>query len=216
MKPLLTLLFACLGALNIVGQIYGHPQLTQLSKAMLMPSLFLLVYLTANPSSKYLWALFFSWLGDLFLIPNGTPYFITGIACFWLTQIGYCHLILKRLKCHLGAAFKSPKGRLPLLILTVYLLLVVYLMIPRLENLLIPVMLYATTLAITGYLGFLLALEKKTLNNLLLAAGALLFVLSDSMIAFDAFYFSEKQFGYWVMITYIPAQFLISKNLAVK
>lgn len=215
MKPLLTVLFICLGVLNIFGQINEYPLLTSLSKSLLIPALFLLVYLTANPSKKYLWALFFSWLGDLFLIPNGIPYFITGIACFWITQIGYCHLILKELKSTSLPALKAPKGRIPLLLLSGYLLLIFYLMIPRLGDLLLPVVLYATTLAFTGYLSCLLALEKKDINSLFLAIGGLLFMLSDSMIAFDAFYFGEKQFDYWVMMTYIPAQFLISKRLAI-
>lgn len=215
MKPLLTTLFVCLGVLNIYGQIHEYPLWTNLSKSLLIPALFLLVYQTARPSKKYLWALFFSWLGDLFLIPNGVPYFITGIACFWITQLGYCHLILKELKSTLPKAVKAPKGRLPLGLLGGYLLLIFYVMTPRLGDLLVPVMLYATTLAFTGYLSCLLVLEKKDTNNLFLAIGGLLFMLSDSMIAFDAFYFGEKQFDYWVMITYIPAQFLISKRLAI-
>jgi uncharacterized membrane protein YhhN len=65
----------------------------------------------------------------------------------------------------------------------------------------------------TGFLGVLLWVEEKTKTAIYLATGCLLFVLSDSMIAFDAFYFSEAFFTHWIMITYVPAQFLISLSL---
>ncbi|MGB0376648.1 MAG: lysoplasmalogenase family protein [Flavobacteriaceae bacterium] len=36
-----------------------------------------------------------------------------------------------------------------------------------------------------------------------------LFVLSDTMIAFNSFYFDSEFFGGWVMATYLSAQALI-------
>ena len=90
------------------------------------------------------------------------------------------------------------------------------LMSPRLGVLKIPVTFYALTLCVTGFLGVLMAIEKKTQTALFLAIGCLLFVISDSMIAFDAFYFSQKVFGPWVMATYIPAQFLIATFFSKK
>ena len=89
-------------------------------------------------------------------------------------------------------------------------------MFPRLGVLQIPVTFYAFTLCTTGFLGVLTAIEKGIKSALFLALGCMLFVISDSMIAFDAFYFSEKIFGPWVMATYIPAQFLIATFLAKK
>ena len=70
-------------------------------------------------------------------------------------------------------------------------------MFPRLGVLQIPVTFYAFTLCTTGFLGVLTAIEKGIKSALFLALGCMLFVISDSMIAFDAFYFSEKNL--WAM-----------------
>ena len=83
-------------------------------------------------------------------------------------------------------------------------------MSPQLGALQIPVSLYAITLSITGFLGVLIAVESGTKAALCLAIGSLMFVISDSMIAFDAFYFGQRIFGPWVMASYIPAQFLMA------
>ena len=53
-----------------------------------------------------------------------------------------------------------------------------------------------------------MAKEQNTITAALLF-GVSLFIVSDSMIAFDAFYSKENIFDFLVMDTYIPAQFLI-------
>ena len=124
--------------------------------------------------------------------------------------------MLNHLKGNLWKQLKKKKALLPLLLLGGYLFFMLGLMSPRLGVLQIPVTLYALTLCVTGFLGVLIAIEKGTKAAIFLAIGCLLFVISDSMIAFDAFYFSQKIFGPWVMATYIPAQFLMGVFLAQK
>ena len=201
------------GSLNLIGQLLQIDALAHGSKALIIPALIGYVWNSYSPSRLYLIALFFSWLGDLFLIPSGTSFFIAGIAAFWGTQLLYCRLMLSHLKGHLWEQLKKKKALLPLLLLGGYLFIMLVLMFPGLDVLQIPVTLYALSLCTTGFLGVLIALEKGTKTTLFLALGCLLFVISDSMIAFDAFYFSQKIFGPWVMATYIPAQFLIATFL---
>ena len=110
--------------------------------------------------------------------------------------------------------FRKKKAVLPLLLLGGYLIFILQLMWSRLGVLLVPVSLYATTLTVTGFLGLLMAAENRYKQTKILALGTLLFALSDSMIAFDAFYFERPQFTYWIMATYIPAQFCIALFLA--
>lgn len=215
-KTIFFLIFLLAACLNLIGQVLQIEILAHGSKALIIPALMAYAWNRYSPSRLYLIALFFSWLGDLFLIPSGTSFFIMGIAAFWGTQLLYCHLMLTHLKGHLWKQLKKKKALLPLLLLGGYLFLMLVLMSPRLGILQIPVSLYALTLCVTGFLGVLIAIEKGTKAALSLAIGCLLFVISDSMIAFDAFYFSQKIFGPWVMATYIPAQFLIATFLAKK
>lgn len=215
-KTLFLLFFLVTGISNLSGQVLQIGLLAHASKALIIPSLMGYVWSCYSPSRLYLIALFFSWLGDLFLIPEGSQFFVTGIAAFWLTQIIYCRLMLKHLGDGLLRQLKKKKALLPLLLLGGYLCFMLLLMSPQLGPLQVPVSLYAATLTVTGFLGVLIALEKETKTALHLASGCLLFVISDSMIAFDAFYFKQKVFGPWVMATYIPAQFLIATFLAKK
>lgn len=215
-KTLFLLIFLLAASSNLIGQTLQIEILAHGSKALIIPALMGYVWNSYSPTRLYLLALFFSWLGDLFLIPSGTSFFITGIAAFWGTQLLYCRLMLNHLKGNLWKQLKKKKALLPLLLLGGYLFFMLGLMYPRLGVLQIPVTLYALTLCVTGFLGVLIAIEKGTKAAIFLAIGCLLFVISDSMIAFDAFYFSQKIFGPWVMATYIPAQFLMGVFLAQK
>ena len=215
-KTIFFLIFLLASISNLSSQVLESDLIAHGSKALIIPALMGYVWTSSSPSRLYLVALFFSWLGDLFLISSNTPFFIAGIAAFWITQLLYCRLMLMYLKGNLLEQIKKKKALLPFLLLGGYLSIMLILMSPRLGTLQIPVSLYAITLSATGFLGVLIAFEKETKLSLLLAGGCLLFVISDSMIAFDAFYFSQKTFGPWVMATYIPAQFLIATFLAKK
>lgn len=205
--------FIGVGLLNIGSQIMKFDLLAPLSKSLIIPLLIGHIYSNYSPSKNYLLALFFSWLGDLLLIPQGKLFFILGIAAFWVTQFLYCKIMLKDLNGNLKLQLNKKIARIPLVVLGSYLLGMLTVMLPGLGILQVPVSLYAVTLSITGFLGVLTMIEKKSPSTRFLALGCILFVISDSMIAFDAFYFDTKIFSYWVMATYIPAQFFISKHL---
>ena len=80
---------------------------------------------------------------------------------------------------------------------------------PKLGTLTIPISGYAITIATLGTAAMLLWMTKRNAKTFELLIGVILFIVSDSMIAFNTFYFEENIFSFWVMATYIPAQFLI-------
>ena len=184
------------------------------TKAMVIPTLGIWAFIRYNPSKRYGIALFFSWIGDLLLIPDGTRFFMIGIMSFLLTQLLYCNLMMQRLEGSFKQQFTKKKALLPLILLGSYLIGILGLMGGSLGPLLLPVTLYATALSITGFLGILIARENPKKEANILALGTLLFVLSDRMIAFDAFFFNTPQFTYWIMSTYVPAQYCIAVFLA--
>lgn len=209
-------LFIGVSVIHLWGQINGYFILADTTKAMVIPTLGIWTYIRHNPSKRYGIALFFSWLGDLLLIPDGTSFFMIGIVSFLLTQLLYCHLMMQRLEGNFKQQFTKKKALLPLVLLGSYLIFILSLMGGSLEALLLPVTLYATALSVTGFLGILIARENPEKEANVLALGTLLFVLSDSMIAFDAFFFNTPQFTYWIMATYVPAQYCIAVFLAKK
>ena len=100
-----------------MGQVLQIDLLAHGSKTLIIPALMGYVWNGYSPSRLYLMALLFAWLGDLFLIPRGTSFFITGIAAFWVTQLLYCNLMLTHLEGQLWEQLKKKKALLPLLLL---------------------------------------------------------------------------------------------------
>ena len=213
-NTLLLGLLLAISVINLWAQIYGQVQIASVSKALVIPALALWAFKRFNPSKLYGFALLFSWFGDLLLIPDGTVFFISGILAFWATQLVYCNLMLRHLEGSFLKQFSKKEALFPLIILGGYLAFMLSLMWPRLGVLQLPVSLYATTLTITGFLGTQIAIQHNNKRAKILALGTLLFVISDSMIAFDAFYFGQAQFTFWIMATYIPAQYCIAIFLA--
>ena len=82
-------------------------------------------------------------------------------------------------------------------------------LLPSLGDLKIPVFIYAMTISI-----MLLFALKGLLNwhkpaNIAIFTGALFFVTSDSLLAFDKFYAAVPNGSFLIMATYLSAQFLI-------
>lgn len=195
---------------NLTGLIFEYPAMAMGCKAALMPFLFLYTQSLAPKNKKLFMALLFSWLGDLFLIPEGTLFFSLGIASFWGAQICYIQLILRGLNSNIKAEFHPKRLNISASIYTLYLLFMLVLLLPLMGAMKIPVTIYATTLSLVGYLSIQYYNFKERKTGIVLVWGVLLFILSDSMIALDAFYFSTPVFKSWIMATYIPAQFLIA------
>ncbi len=153
--------------------------------------------LIGKKKSLIITALIFSAIGDIILDLNGKGFFIFGLISF---AIAHCFYIL---------AFFA-KQQLHKIQLIFALLFILYgitaaiILIPYLGKMLIPVIIY---LIIITSMAVSVALGK---NNYLAILGAFLFVLSDSLIAFNMFYIKIPHSSFWILGTYFPAQFLLT------
>jgi len=73
--------FLLVSCVNVWAKVNAFDLLAAGSKTVIIPALIALVFLQGNPSKKYIIALFFSWLGDVLLIPQGTPFFYCRNCC---------------------------------------------------------------------------------------------------------------------------------------
>jgi uncharacterized membrane protein YhhN len=151
-------------------------------------------------------ALFFSWCGDVLLMlePYKSQFFTLGLVAFLLAHICYIdffQLLIRKEKIRLN----------PLLIAPVFLYYVVLmiLLFPHLGSLKIPVLIYG--FIISSMLA--LALHTLRLKNqdagLNIAGGAILFIVSDSVLAINKFYKPFEGAGVIILVTYALAQLLI-------
>ncbi|HLO79306.1 MAG TPA: lysoplasmalogenase [Chitinophagaceae bacterium] len=153
-------------------------------------------------------ALFFSWLGDIFLMFDhiDSLYFILGLSCFLTTHILY---IIYFLRIDSGNHSYLKKRPLMLLVIVAYTIELLYILWPKLDMLRIPVTVYA--IVISSMLGAAAWQYGKIAVQaaMFFIAGAFLFVLSDSALALNRFLEPFAGGGIFVMLTYVAAQTLI-------
>ena len=197
-------LYILLGLIYLGSFRAEIPEIRTVLKPFLIPVLsFFYWRQTALGKSAVLGALFFSFLGDVFLMGSGTLFFLLGLSSFLGAHLCYIRVLWPLWK-PLGINIKA----IPLLLYGVYAFGLLSFLWPVLEELKAPVVIYALTLSLHGVMSLSLAFAQGQ-RLWYLALGVLLFILSDSMIALNSFYFNADYFREWVMATYLSAQALI-------
>ncbi len=204
----LIILYIVDGLLNLF-LTYLFPDLKDtryITKPLLM--LLLMAYVVQEADSSIrkalLITLFFSLLGDIFLMLPGTNplYFQLGILAFLGSQIGYINLFFKQ-RDSIMYLFLVP--------ILIYVGGFLAFLLPHVKPMLqIPIIVYA--LALGSMLFFALNRKKDSSYNQV-ALGALLFVSSDSILAVLKFYYAFQGNSLAVMSTYIAAQLLLTLGL---
>lgn len=149
----------------------------------------------------------FSLLGDILLmLPRER--FVAGLASFLVAHIAY------------AAAFTagSAPGLASLLLLLPLLgaaLPVLRRLWPGLGRLRVPVLFYAATIVIMVGLAWARAWGVPSTGAALAAVGAMLFMVSDTVLAFNRFQRPFHSAQAWVMSSYVAAQALIACSVGL-
>ena len=201
--------------------IYTGNQLIQyIVKPMILVSLFVFFAFQvtavkpkgqdARISALLLEGLVLSLVGDTLLMFDADPlFFLLGLSAFLLAHVFYIlsfYTILKAEKLTLAPRLFIPVG--------IYYALLVFLLFPVLGEMRIPVLVYGMVISIM----FVLALHMTTMvyrqAGNWMAIGAALFVLSDSLLAFNKFYHPFPYAGIYIMLSYAAAQYGIVKGVS--
>jgi uncharacterized membrane protein YhhN len=217
---LLHLLLIAIAALELTGRITGNINLEYPVKPLIM--IWMAIYFLRYRRKRdftipVLSAFFFSWLGDIFLMfsHRGDHFFYAGVGGFFLAQISYIYTFSK-------FSEYSRKGYLQENLIIAFLFLgyaagILYLLYPMLEGLMKPIIIvYALSLIGMSMTALNRNGRVNRMSYLLVFIGSVLFVLSDSMLALDRFYTEIPMAGFWIMLTYISAQYLIMRGLALE
>ncbi|MGI9531755.1 lysoplasmalogenase [Lutimonas sp.] len=206
-KPFL-MLFFLVSVGDIVAIYLENSFLQMICKSLIIPSL-LAWYLTKSSGVNKLFviALVFSFVGDVLLLDK-VNYFIFGIGAFLITQLIYVLIFSK------GLGEASGKHKLvSILPFLLFFSVLISILKPNLNELLIPVSIYGFVISVFGMVSLLKYLNEKNGYNLLLLQGAVLFIISDSMIALNKFFEEQSFYPVSIMITYIAAQYLITSHV---
>lgn len=186
------------------------------SKSLLLPLLIIYCYRQTLFSDGLFkaWvflALLFSWFGDvLLLFDTGTgPYFLLGLSSFLLAHLFYIFSLHGlRVREKIGSRIWI---MIPVL---VYYALFMWFLNPYLEAMKLPVRIYGVVLSFMLLMALHMGYLKEKRIGRLLVAGALLFVVSDSLLAINRFYRPIPLGAVWIMLTYGCAQLLLVAGLA--
>jgi len=199
------LFFLLVSLVDIIAILNDNTLWQTISKPMIIPAL--MFYYIAGSKSRNKWyilALIFSFLGDVLLLDKSNL-FLFGIGAFLVTQLLYVYIFSK------GLRKSSWRNRifafLPFLIFFFALIRVLK---PGLHEFFVPVVIYGVAISIFGAISLLKYLETKDGASLSLISGALLFILSDSLIALHKFHEPRSIYPVAIMLTYILAQYLIT------
>jgi uncharacterized membrane protein YhhN len=192
-------------------------------KPLLMPVLLILFLLNAHKNLSVericlVISLSFSCLGDLLLMQHRNNLFIFGLISFLIAHISYIISFIVRLR-HEGDAMRQRLTISAMIVASIpflaYIILMIYILYPKLngntvetKGLLMPIVFYTFIIVGMAYISYLR--DRKSPGFWSVFIGAIFFVLSDSILAFNKFVAPLPAPGLFVMFTYGIGQYLIT------
>lgn len=202
MLRLFMTLFAGMSAAHLVSLFFQNQPIQALTKILLLP-LLLGVYVSGagHIFAPLLFALIFGWGGDLLLIKiKELRFFRLGLASFLIGHLCYIpSFMFFAGGLNVIALIVSLAAALPLGFL-------IHSIIKPEKAMELPVIAYEIIIILMGLSAFQLLLSRRDCLSLLVFAGSLCFLISDSLLAYFTFRSKPKYGDFWVMLSYIAAQ----------
>ena len=151
-------------------------------------------------------AVFFSWLGDILLMfqVKKEIFFLLGLSAFLLAHVSYIIFF------HGVRVKENIKSNiLLLLIVVIYYAILITILSPYLGDMKLPVRIYGIVISFMFMLAMHMLFIKNKKAGMWMMTGALLFVISDSVLAINKFYQSFEAAGIIIMLSYALAQLFI-------
>jgi len=216
----LHLIFAVIVIVELLGRLMDNIQMEYFVKPLIMIWIAVYFMLFAKKSAftiPVLLAFFFSWVGDNFLMLSGKNelFFFAGVGGFFCAQIAYIYSFA-RFSENGGKGYLQKKPWLSVFFLA-YVAAMLLLLFPGLEGMMKPIItIYALSLMLMSMMALNRSGRVGDTSFKLVFVGSLLFLLSDSMIAFNKFHSDIPLAGFLIMLTYIAAQYLIMRGLILE
>ena len=217
-EAVLIILFICTFIIDSFLAGTGNLEGRYLSKGLLMPLLLVYFFVATNTSvnddvskSKlYIYcALLFSCIGDIFLLGQGSLNFMCGIGAFLIAQVFYILFFITVRRLHKNNTVFIFVAAIFILAYLITLNSLLWQKVHA-QQFVIPVFAYSIALGLMLFAA--INTYNATLRNNIaryFISGAIIFVLSDSMIALNNFYLTKPLPGFYIMFTYCLAQFLL-------
>ena len=217
---LLTIVYYVLLTIELYGETVGNYSIIWLCKPFLMPVLLLLFL--KNSQKNFLLervclstALVLSCLGDILFIEHRKDFFLYGVSVYFIVHLCYIATFLFQMKQLLKQRLSVSSMIVISIPFWLYLISFLSILHPKLtdnseetKDLLIPIVIYGFVIISMGYVSYLRGRNIPGFWSVFL--GALFFILSDSLLAYNRFVSRLPVPGLPIMFTYGVGQYLIT------
>ena len=190
---------------------FNQEEIARILKPFLLPILVFAVASSAHFGTKkiLITALTFSWIGDVILLfaDKGEIYFILGLVAFLVSHVFYIVLFSKQSiskTIHNKISFGAGTG-----LILLYFFEMITTLGSQLGPLTVPVVIYAVVISTMLFYALKGSFQWNAIPYQSVLIGAIFFISSDSILAFNKFDQPIPQASFLIMITYLAAQFCI-------
>ena len=200
-SKILQIILVIVFAIDLFFIFNNQPELRFFTKPLLLPIL-ILMYITSLKSEKiqldklFLAGLALSFFGDLFLLFKWG--FLPGLGSFLMAHVFYIISFRKKTQ--------KPIWKFWPIILGLFATTLLVFLFPYLKEMKVPVIIYAVVISVMMYA----ALKTQNRN---LIVGALLFLISDTLLSISLFLQPLMIINLLVMITYVLAQWFLVRGM---
>jgi len=218
MKKIFLGLFMLAAIGELLSQVMELPVLHTFTKPALL--LLLLGYYIFSAreqknsiSTTLVLALLFSWGGDVLLMKSGELFFMLGLVSFLIAHVFYIFVFRQSRNNDETSSLQGLQRirfAFPIILYGSGLVVILY---AELGDMTVPVMIYAFILTLMVLNALFRFGRTSSASFAYVFGGAILFMISDSLLAVNKFLEPVTLSGFWIMLTYMGAQFLIVTGL---
>lgn len=208
------LLFVLIFILQIYAEFNELSTLRYLIKPCIVLSLLLMLYTQTRLKGRFHKRLFtgliFALAGDVLLMLawQNPSYFMYGLVAFLTCHIFYISAFYLDFR---SAQELDKKGaRIAIILCAIFSIAFYFYLRPHLGGMKLPVMIYTFVISMMMMMAAFRNQRVNTLSFNLILFGALCFLLSDSILAYNKFVKGFDFAGVLIMATYMAAQYLIT------
>lgn len=210
-----SILFAVFFLLQLTfGSATKYPHVAYLTKPCIVLSLLVWLFLSTKLKGRFhkriFIGLFFAWIGDILLmyVRQNESYFIYGLIAFLICHLFYTGAFYLDFR---SAPELDKKGaRVAILLCAVVAIGFYFTLRPHLGIMKLPVLIYILAISMMMMMASFRNQRVNTNSFNLILVGAMCFLLSDSILAYNKFVQPITYSGTWIMVTYMTAQYLIT------
>ena len=209
-----SILFALIFVIQLAALYSDNTILASFIKPCIVLSLLITLYVGTGLKGRFHKRLFtgliFALTGDVLLIYAGLnkTYFMYGLIAFLLCHIFYTSAFYLDFK---SAPELDKKGaRIAIFLCAILAIGYYFFLRPHLGIMKLPVMIYVLFISMMMMMASFRNLRVNTISFKLILFGAMFFLLSDSILAYNKFVQPINYAGIWIMATYMIAQYLIT------